>query len=303
MTYSNPHLRMRWTEIAARLLLDDVDEFVERMRQHHPEMVLFARSMHFRPIVRGDEYADAPVRFWENTRHYDEDPWLAGGLPAGGLALRVPWPEDFTGTDPRRLIGGRHRKAYEDGRAAYRRFGRTVYFSVGVSEEIAFANREVIAEITGVPLSAVPPVRFRKHRMTRLGFEILHDSEDPDLVDFVRLVRHCLRGLGTTVSGAYDVITGEPVFASDTLSESKRWMKRCALEEHLYHGPSCRTGDRVLFSGPAPAALKKWRLEAGLPYGRKTGPESIEKFDRMGLVARHQAGLDFRLPDSIEHGP
>lgn len=303
MTYTNPHLNMRWMNMATRLLLDDVDEFVERIRQHHPEMVLFARSMHFRPISEADKYPGAPVKFWESVRHYDEDPYLAGRLPACGLALRIPWPEDFSSNDPEQLIGGRWRKAYTDDRATYRRFGRVVYFGAGVSEEIAFANREVIADIARVPLNAVPPIRFLKHSLTRLAFEILHDSADKDLVDFVRLVRHCLRGLSVTGAGAYDVMTREPIYTHDVLSESKRWMKRCALEEHLYCGPACRTGRRVLFTGPTPMALKKWRVEACLSYGRSTDPKQIRKLDTKALRARYQAGLDMRLPSSIEKGP
>lgn len=303
MTYFNPHLRMRWTDIPARFLFEDVDEFVERMRQLYPDMVLFARSMHFRPPSEADKYLTVPIKFWQNAGHYREDPYLAGKLPAYGLALRVPWPEDFSGHDPERLIGGRGRKAYEDGRAQYRRFGRTVYFGMVISDEIVFANREVIAKITGIELANVPPIRLRKHRLTRMGFEILHDSEDPDLIAFVRAVRHCLRGLGVTTAGSYDVITGEPVHTSDTLTESKRWMKRCALEEHLYCGPASRIGDHVLFTGPAPAALKKWRHEANLPYGKATDPKTLEKLDTRALMARHREGLISRLPDSIEKSP
>lgn len=301
MTYSNPHLRMRWTDIAGRFFLDDVDEFVERMRQHHPEMVLFARSVHFRPILNRESYVDVPIKLWEDARHYDEDPYLAGGLPACGLALRIPWPEDLAGGEIEQLVGGnRQRKLYEDNRETFRRFGRTVYFSTGMSEEIAVANREVIAEITGVPLGKVPEIRFLKHHRNRIGFEVLHDADDPDMVAFVALVRHCLRGLGATTACAYDVLTGEPVHTFNMLSESKRWLRRCALEEHLYSGPASQMGNRVLFTGPAPLTLKKWRLEAGLAYGRNTDPKLIKKLDRAAMRKLFHEGLDKRLPDEIE---
>jgi hypothetical protein len=303
MTYSNPHLRIRWTDIAVRFFLDDVEEFVERMRQRYPEMVLFARSMHFRPATKPESYVNLPIKLWNDARHYDEDPYLEGGMPACGIALRVPWPEDIIAGDLERLIGGRQRKAYEDDRVAYRRFGRTVYFGTGMNEEIVCANREAIAEITGAPLGIVPEIRFLKHHMSRVGFEILYDIDDPDMAAFVAIVRQCLRGLGATTACSYDVLTGEPVHSFGVLPESKRWLRRCAQEEHLYSGPASQMGNRVLFMGPPPLMLKKWRLEVGLPYGRKTDPKTVKKLDRIGLRKLHHEGLDRRLPDAVERAP
>lgn len=302
MTYKNPHLHMRWLSIAVRFILDDVDEFVERMRQHHPEMVLFARVLHFSGSARDAPYIGIPVRFWRDVRHYKEDPYLAGGLLPQGLALRIPWPEERNSDDPERLIGGRLRRAYEDGRPTFRRFGRTVYLSTGLRDDIAFANREAIAEITGVSLGDVPEIRFFTHGLATMTFEILHDADDPDMVNFVALVRHCLRGLGASSQASYDVLTGEPMEIFRTLPHSKRLLQRCALEDHLYAGPSCQMGNRVFFSGPAPTLLKSIRATHGLEYGRKTDPNAVPKYERLALYRRHLANKVQRLPDAVTNG-
>ena len=301
MTYKNPHLHMRWLSIAARFILDDVDEFVERMRRHHPEMVLFARVLHFSGSAHDAPYVGIPVRFWRDVRHYKEDPYLAGGLLPQGLALRVPWPEERNSDDPERLIGGRSRKAYEDGRPAFRRFGRTVYLSTGLRDDVAFANREAIAEITGVHLREVPEIRFFTHGLATMTFEILHDADDPDMVNFVSLVRHCLRGLGASSEASYDVLTREPRHTFKTLPYSKRLLQRCALEDDLYSGPSCQIGNRIYFSGPAPKLLKSLRLAHGLPYGRETDPSAVPKYDR---IASHRdpVARPLRMPDAVTYG-
>ena len=298
MTYGNPHLPLRWYDLRPRLLLEDIEDIVERLRRFYPELVLFPRGLHLHALpVPG--YDTVPVRFYANPREYEDDPWLEGGLSPYGLALRVPWPDESASQDPERLIGGRGRYPYKDDRQVYRRFGRVLYLSSGICQEIVHANKSAIADITGVSARDIPDIRYFRYFMSQTSVEFLHDSSDPDMVSFVRHVRLSMRGLTTTTNACYDVITGEPVYAFPVLAESKRWLRRCALEDHLYSGPGARSGNRVLFMGPTPRLLKKWREEAGLPYGKLTNPKEVKTLDRAAMRQRHQAGLNERLPDSI----
>lgn len=182
MTYGNPNLSLRWHEVGARLLLADMDEFVERLRIHYPELVLFPRCLHHRPNLKGDLYENVPIRFWNSPSHYCADPLLEAGLSPHGLVLRIPWPEDFRSGDPERLIGGRNRHAYEDGPERFRRFGRVVYLSAGVSEEIVTVDRSAIAEFMRIDLADIPEIRFFRHHMSCSNLGLLYDAGDPEMV-------------------------------------------------------------------------------------------------------------------------
>ena len=298
MTYRNPHLRMRWQDSRPRLLREDINEIVERLRIIYPDLVLFGRGLHLHGI-REPRYETAPVKFYVSHSDYVENPWLQDGLSPYGLALRVPWLEDIADGDPERLIGGRHRRAYEDDAATYRSFGRVVYLSSGINEEIVHANKGVIAEISGVNEHQIPDIRYFRHSESQVSVEFLYDADDPDVLAFVQNVQHCMRGLTTSVEAAYDVLTGEPIHAFPTRPASRRWHRQCALEDHLYLGPDSFTGNRVEFIGPHPRLLKKWREEAGLPYGRKTDPRALKTLRGLALRKETLAANTKRLPKAI----
>jgi hypothetical protein len=298
MTYSNPHLRMRWQDLAPCLLDDDFHEIVERLRAKYPELVLFARGFHF-PDHREPRYATMPVRFYRDYSSFAADPWISHGVRPLGLALRVPWPEDVASGDPERLIGGRKRHAHEDDVAGYRRYGRTMYLGGSVGGEIVSANRQVIAEIAGIDVNLVPDVRYFRGRLARSSVEFLYNADDDDYLGFMHKVKVCMRGLTTSVEAAYDVITGEPVHGFATRPTSLRWLRQCALADNLYTGPSGYSGQRVEFTGPHPKLVKKYRLEAGLPYQLKTDPQSVKKLGRSALMARIRSENTKKLPDSI----
>lgn len=289
---------MRWQNLRPRLLREDISEIVERLRIIYPELVLFPRGFHLHG-VREPRYDTAPVKFYADHGDYVDNPWLEDGLSPYGLALRVPWPEDIASGNAERLIGDRARRAYEDDTLRYRRFGRVVYLSSGMNEEIVHANRRVIAEIAGVKEDDIPDIRYFRHFTSQVSVEFLYNADDADLLAFVQNVRASMRGLTTSTNAIYDVITGEPVSTFSTRAESIRWQKRCALEDHLYLGPNASTGSRVEFIGPNPRLLKKWREEAGLPYGRKTDPKLVKKLDRLALRIEAQAGNSKRLPNEI----
>lgn len=299
MTYSNPYLPMRWQNLRPRLLFEDIEEIVARLRLIYPDLVLFARGLHIH-ARREPRYATTPIRFYSGLRDYLENPWLEDGLSPYGLALRVPWPEDIASGDPERLIGGRHRRAYEDDIDAYRRFGRVVYLDSGISQEVVLANRSAIAQILHVDEVKVPNIRWFRRYTSQNNIEFLYNSADPEMTAFVTNVRQCLRGLTTSVNAAYDIMTGEPLFGFPTRQESLRWLRRCALEEDLYLGPSSLFDGKVLFSGPPPRLLKKWREDAGLAYGRITDPKDVKTLDIRTLRQQHHVGLSRRLPQSID---
>ncbi len=298
MTYGNPHLRMRWQDLTPRSLREDISEIVERLRLIYPDLVLFGRGLHLHGI-REPRYETVPVKFYANHSDYVDNPWLDDGLSPYGLALRVPWPEDIVDGDPERLIGGRQRRAYEDDRATYRRFGRVVYLGSGMSEEIVYANKSVIAGISGVTESDIPDIRYFRHSTSQESIEFLFDADDSDLLAFIRNVRHCMHGLTTSVGAVYDVLTGEPIHAFPTRPASLRWHRQCAIEDHLYLGPNGFTGRRVEFIGPNPRLLKKWREEVGLPYGRKADPKSIKTLGGLALRQETSSANTRRLPDAI----
>jgi hypothetical protein len=298
MTYSNPHLRMRWQDLAPCLLDDDFHEIVERLRVIYPDLVLFARGFHF-PDHREPRYATMPIRFYKDYLSFVADPWVENGVRPFGLALRVPWPEDIASGDPERLIGGRKRYAYEDDVAGYRKYGRTMYLGGAVGRHIVSANKQLIAEIAGIDVSLVPDVRYFRGRLARSSIEFLYNADDADYVDFVRNVRRSTRGLTTSVEASYDVLTGEPLHAFPSRPTSLRWFQRIALEDNLYTGPSGYSGQRVEFMGPHPKLVKKYRLEAGLSYLPKTDLQSIKTLQRAELMARIRAEGSKRLPDSI----
>lgn len=290
---------MRWQNLRPRLVFEDIEDILARLRQVYPELVLFPRVFHF-PDRQEPRYTTMPVRFYPELRDYLERPWLEGGLSPYGLALRVPWPEDIASGDPERLIGGRNRRAYEDDVAAYRQFGRAVYLDCGISQEIVPANRRAIAELLNIKEDEVPEVRWFRHYMSQNNIELLYNSADPDITAFVKTVRQCMRGLTTSTNAAYDVLTGEPIHNFPTRLESLRWLRRCALEDNLYLGPGVFRDGKVLFSGPPPRLLKKWREEAGLPYGRQTDPKDVVLLDRLEMRKLHHAGRSKRLPKSID---
>ncbi len=289
---------MRWQDLAPCLLDDDFHEIIERLRVIYPELVLFARAFHF-PDHREPRYATMPARFYKDFLSFVADPWVAEGVRPFGLALRVPWPEDFSSGDPERLIGGRKRHAYEDDVAGYRRYGRTMYLGGSVGRQIVSANRQVIAEIAGIDVSLVPEIRYFSGVRSRSSVEFLYDADDVDCQDFIRNVRLCMRGLTTSVEATYDVLTGEPLYAFPSRPTSLRWLQRIALEDNLYTGPSGYAGRRVEFMGPHPKLVKKCRLEAGLPCLPKTDPQSIKTLKRPELMARIRADGSRRLPSSI----
>jgi hypothetical protein len=300
MTYGNPSLSLRWHEVGARLLLADMDEFVERLRVLFPELILFPRCLHHRPSLNGELYENVPIRFWDSPTHYRSDPILAGGLSPHGLILRIPWPEDLRSGDPERLIGGRNRHAYEDGPETFRRFGRVVYLDAGMSEEIATVDRSAIADFLRIDLTEVPAIRFLRHYTSRTNIGFLYDAGDREMLQFEKLVRSCLNGLTTTVEGSYDIITKEPLDTFKAVGTSLRLLKRCALEDDLYVGPGANQEGRVSFIGPAPRLLKQVRAEVGMPYGRITLPKDVKKLTRLDFAARREQGLDKRLPKSID---
>ena len=171
--------------------------------------------------------------------------------------------------------------------------------SSGLNDEIVHANKGVIAEITGADEDSIPDIRYFRYFMSQVSVEFLYDADDPDLLAFVQNVRKSMRGLTTSTNAVYDVLTGEPLRAFSTRPESIRWQRRCALEENLYLGPNASTGNRVEFIGPNPRLLKKWREEAGLPYGRKTDPRLIKTLDRLTLRKEELARNSKRLPKEI----
>jgi|JI10StandDraft_1071094.scaffolds.fasta_scaffold29025_3 hypothetical protein len=299
MTYSNPYLPMRWLNLRPRLLFEDMQDIVTRLRLIYPELVLFPRALHF-PDRKEPRYATMPARFYSGLKDYSDDPWLEGGLSPYGLALRVPWPEDIACGDPERLIGGRERRAYEDDVGTYRRFGRVVYLDCGISQEIVPANRQAIAELLNVNEDDVPAVHWFRHCLSQNSVEFLYNSADPEMKTFERNVRQCMRGLTTGTSAAYDIMTGEPMYSFPTRLKSLRWLRQCALGDNLYLGPVAFFSGRVLFSGPSPGLLKKWREEAGLPYGKVTNPADVKMLDHQALRQRHHAGQSKRLPRSID---
>lgn len=298
MTYSNPHLRMRWQDLAPRLLDDDFHDIVERLRVIYPELVLFARGFHF-PDHREPRYATMRIRFYKDYLSFVANPWIADGVRPLGLTLRVPWPEDIASGDPEQLVGGRKRLAYEDDVAVYRRYGRTMYLGGSIGREIVSANKQVIAEIAGIDVSLVPDIRYFRGRQARSSIELLYDADDADYLDFVRNVRLSMRGLTTSVEATYDVLTGEPLYAFPARPTSLRWLRRCALEDNLYIGPSGYAGRLIKFMGPHPKLVKKYRLEAGLSFLPKTDPQFIKTLNRPALMARIRADGSKRLPDSI----
>lgn len=289
---------MRWQNLRPRLLREDISEIIERLRNIYPELVLFSRGLHLHGI-REPRYETVPVKFYANHSDYIANPWLEDGLSPYGLALRVPWPGDIASRDPEQLIGGRVRRAYEDDVVKYRRFGRVVYLSSGMNEEIVHANKSVIAEIAGVKEDTIPDIRYFRHFTSQVSVEFLYNADDPDLLAFVQNVRQSVRGLTTSTNAIYDVLTGEPLSSFSTRPESIRWQRRCALEDHLYLGPNASTGTRVEFIGPNPRLLKKWREEAGLPYGRKTDPRLVKKLDGSALRTMARTGNSKRLPREI----
>lgn len=298
MTYGNPHLRMRWHDLAPRLLNDDMDEIVERLRVAYPNLVLFPRGLHF-PDHREPRYATMPVKFYASFRDYVGNPWLEDRLSPLGLALRVPWPDDVASCDPERLIGGRKRLAYEDGIATYRRFGRIVYLSSGISEEIVAANKGPIAEIVGVAEAKIPDIHYFRYGLSRSNIEFLYDTGDKDMQEFVRTVRSCMRGLTTSTSAVYDILTKEPVRAFSSRPQSLRLNRQCALVDNLYLGPCSSTGRRVEFIGPHPKLARRWREQAGLPYLSTTDPRSLKLLDRLALINLAKEEGSKRLPSTI----
>lgn len=298
MTYGNPHLRMRWQDLAPCLLDEDFHEIVERLRAIYPSLVLFARGLHF-PDHREARYATMPIRFYTSYADYLINPWLEKHVSPLGLALRVPWPEDLASGNPEKLIGGRKRHAYEDNVDNYRKYGLIVYIGGAVGREIVSANNRVIAEIAGIEANLVPDIRYFRDTLKRSSVEFLYDTDDADYLDFKRNVKLCIGGLTTSTQATYDVLTCEPLHAFPARPTSLRWLRHCALEEHLYTGPSGYAGQRVEFIGPHPKLVKKYRLEAGLSYVPKTDPRSIKRLDHLALMARIRAEDVKRLPKSI----
>lgn len=283
MTRKNPFVRMSWIESYPHLTQDDVAILQAELKHLYPTLVMFPRSYHFHKL--GDE-PRRPEFIDDMVKHFLPTIDLKWGYRWGeAIAVRVPWPEDITTGNPQRLIGRPHRQPFDDSKEAFRRFGRTVYFKpdIGISRMMLCGITvqppvELFLAHCSIAAKDMPSFQF----LGSLGgfhIEMPHDTEDPEVVAFVKSVSSIVNKLTTRTACLYDGITGNALVSWSGQPVSRSYMRRCALEPHLYLYCNYSTYDgHPLFTGPTPAQRRKWRREAGLSDDVARPPISVPKF-------------------------
>ena len=266
MTRKNPHLHMRWLQRAPHLVQEDVAQLQSELRKLYPEMVIFPRRYHFHEL--GEEVRK-PVFIDDMVEHFQ--PWIdpkgwqgyRSGIP---VAIRVPWTEEIASGNPQRLIGRPHRQPFDDPPQAFRRFGRTAYFGTRSSECFSGITIEVLPAL-------LQPYCDREIQIPSIslfaesdGFDIEmpHDSEDPEVVEFVKSVTSIAGQLASSTLCYYDLATGEPLFVLRGQPVSRNVLKKCASHMNLFLDllPGTLNGHAIVV-GPTPAQKRKWRRESG----------------------------------------
>ncbi|WP_374369965.1 hypothetical protein [Dongia sp.] len=265
MGRKNPFVRMNWLQRAPRLVQDDVMVLQLELRRLYPQMVLFPKRYHFHEL--GQEVG-RPAFIEDMIEHFQ--PWIKAssrfGYTSGEpIAVRVPWPEEIASNNPQRLIGRPHRRPFDDSPEAFRRFGRTVYF--GPRSSICYSG--IILDlpnelIVGTGENSKSNIRVLAE-CDGFEMEIPYDTEDEEVVAFVKSITSIITRLGSSAYCYYDCVTGEALFMLHAHPASKSFMKRCAMEPGLYlyleHGT---VNGHPIGIGPTPAQRRKWRREAGL---------------------------------------
>lgn len=295
MTRKNPFVRMSWIEDYPYLAHQDVALIEAELRRLYPTMVMFPRSYHFHELgnePRKPEFIDNMIE------NFLPKIGPAGGYLAGrAIALRVPWPEDIATGNPQRLIGRPHRRPFDDSKEAFRRFGRTVYFDSRSSKSDMLLcgitiepPAELLAAHCGTPHRGMPAVRYLG-AIDGFKVEAPHDTDDPEVVSFVKAVASIINRVVVRTLCLYDGITGEPLVTYSHPRISKSFSQRCAVEPHLYHHFLGTYRGHPAFLGPTPAQRWKWRRELGLPMEPKPAPLSIPKLRPHEMLKWTRANL------------
>jgi hypothetical protein len=282
MTRKNPFVRMSWMEDYPYLVHQDVAVIEAELKKLYPTLVMFPRPHHFHEL--GEE-PRRPEFINNMVEHFLPKIGPAGGYSAGrAIALRVPWPEDIATGNPQRLIGRPHRRPFDDSKEVFRRFGRTVYFDARSNKSDMLLcgitiqpTAELFAAYCGLPARDMSPFRYLG---TTDGFkvEMPHDTEDPEVVSFVKTVSSLVNRLTVRTSCLYDGVTGEPLVVYSHPRISKSFSRRCAVEPFLYHHFFGVYRGHPAFLGPTPAQRWKWRREFGLPAEPKPARLSVPTF-------------------------
>nr|WP_298683277.1 hypothetical protein [uncultured Dongia sp.] len=295
MTRKNPFVRMNWIENYPHLIHHDVAVLQNEMKKLYPTLVMFPRAHHFHEL--GAE-PRRPELIHNMVEHFTPRVGPKGGYISGqALAVRVPWPEDIATGNPQRLIGRPHRRPFDDSKEAFRRFGRTVYFhQVHSVSMMLFCGITIqpppalLAMIGGIKSEDMPPFRY----LACLGgfhVEMPHDTEDLEVVAFVKSVSSIINRLTTRTSCAYDGFTGEPLITYSHQPISRYFAKLCASERYLYRSINGVYQGHLCLSGPTPAQRWKWRRELGLSPGPKPAALSIPKLRPHEMLKWTRANL------------
>lgn len=273
---------MNWLRRGPHLTQDDVRVLQAELRRMFPEMVIFPRRYHFHEL--GEEVRK-PVFIDDMVEHFQPVLYPSGTFGfAGGeqIAVRVPWPEEIASGNPQRLIGRPHRRPYDDSPAAFRRFGRTVYFGTGSDMAFSTVTVEVPASMLVAGIApAAPNIRFLA-KDAGFHVEIPHDTEDMEVVTFVKAVMSIVNRLATSTCCLCDCITGKPLASLRTQPLSKSFLKRCALEPGLFMSLEMGTlNGHPCGVGPTPAQRRKWRREAGLDVDSTYDNSSMMSWSEM----------------------
>ena len=282
MTRINPFVRMSWIEDYPYLVQQDVATIEAELRKLYPTLVMFPRSYHFHEL--GDE-PRKPTFIDNMVENFMPKIGPGGGYYSGrAIALRVPWPEDIATGNPQRLIGRPHRRPFDDSKDAFRRFGRNVYFDTHTSHsEMLLCGitiqppAELFASCYDVPAKDMPSFRYLG-AIDGFKVEMPYDTEDSEVVTFVKTVSSLINRLTVRTACLYDGITKEPLATCSHPRISKNFSQRCAVEPNLYRGFFGIYRGHPAFLGPTPAQRWKWRREFGLPAEPKPAALSVPKF-------------------------
>ena len=257
---------MSWLQRAPHLVQEDVAQLQSELRKLYPEMVIFPRRYHFHEL--GEEVRK-PVFIDDMVEHFQPriDPESRWGYRSGdAVAIRVPWPDELASGNSQRLIGRPHRRPYDDSPEAFRRFGSTEYFGVQSTECFTGITIDVSPQVL-LPYCA-PGVTLAPFSLLaeNVGFDIEmpHDTEDLEVVAFVKSVSSIANRLGSSGLCYYDLVTGEPLFVLRGQPISRYFLKKCALQRNLYLYLDLGTlNGHPIAAGPTPAQKRKWRRETG----------------------------------------
>ena len=299
-------VKWRMEKFAEELLLEDLFEFCNRLKEACPSLVFFDGR-----YLGGDEYRclpkpDLPPRIFGTAKEcFGELPVLEydkfGREPVKIFISRFPWPEEIE-------LGG----VAQLGSCSYpndlrsseewRALGRYLRIKFPLmSPDFMPSTQWRFAKSEAFPTPAeVGSAMIIRPGRTLTFFHANYQSNDPDCAKFIHKIKSILNSLLTADIGFYDPLNGSYLFgwaAHFKMKRSKRLMRRiCELPNHYVDLTRARCGrivadGQIAAIGPSPLFKEKVYKELGLPT---EGIPGLAEVKAARARKRRREGLDPR---------